>query len=271
MEALDKGDAERAVAAAHPLIGLGPGATPSGDDLLVGLAAGLAATDHPMARSFAAGVARQAAGMTTSVAESYLFHAGRLEFSERVHVGGAGGAHRPGARSWRAAVNAALAWGASSGADLMVGLLVGIEARRPHAGGATASLRQREERGRVSVVRQRVFRNAYRDSVELMRIAAEIERLPGVIRAGLVMCTPANLAIVRRGRPRARASTRPPDRTTWSWPLAANDEAAAEAAFERAATLHARAPPPRRPARASASCRPRSPRPSPSSPSRTWR
>ena len=48
----------------------------------------------------------------------------------------------------------------------------------------------------MSVVRQRVFRNAYRDSVELMRIAAEIERLPGVIRAGLVMCTPANLAIV---------------------------------------------------------------------------
>ena len=48
----------------------------------------------------------------------------------------------------------------------------------------------------MSVVRQRIFRNAYRDSVELMRIAAEIEHLPGVIRAGLVMCTPANLAIV---------------------------------------------------------------------------
>ena len=48
----------------------------------------------------------------------------------------------------------------------------------------------------MSVVRQQVFRNAYRDSVELMRIAAEIERLPGVTRAGLVMATPANLAIV---------------------------------------------------------------------------
>ena len=50
----------------------------------------------------------------------------------------------------------------------------------------------------MSIVRQRVFRNAYRDSVELMRIAAEIERLPGVIRAGLVMCTQANLAIVEQ-------------------------------------------------------------------------
>ncbi len=48
----------------------------------------------------------------------------------------------------------------------------------------------------MSVIRQRVFRNAYRDSVELMRIAAEIERLPGVSRAGLVMATPANLAIL---------------------------------------------------------------------------
>ena len=45
----------------------------------------------------------------------------------------------------------------------------------------------------MSVVRQRIFRNAYRDSVELMRIASEIERLPGVDRAGLVMATPANL------------------------------------------------------------------------------
>lgn len=48
----------------------------------------------------------------------------------------------------------------------------------------------------MSVVRQRIFRNAYRDSVELMRIASEIERLPGVDRAGLVMATPANLAIL---------------------------------------------------------------------------
>jgi FdrA protein len=88
----------------------------------------------------------------------------------------------------------------------------------------------------VSIVRQRVFRNAYRDSVELMRIAAEIEALPGVIRAGLVMCTPANLAIVAEAGldkgldPRAG----PNDMVV---ALAANDEDAAEAAFERAAGL----------------------------------
>jgi hypothetical protein len=128
--ALGDGDSDRAVFAASALIGLGPGATPSGDDLLVGLIAGLAATDHPLAGTIAAGVAREAPGMTTSVAESYLFHAGRLEFSERVQdavaailIGPQGGLER--------AITAALAWGASSGADLLTGLLVGIQASAP--------------------------------------------------------------------------------------------------------------------------------------------
>lgn len=88
----------------------------------------------------------------------------------------------------------------------------------------------------MSVVRQRVFRNAYRDSVELMRIAAEVERLPGVIRAGLVMCTPANLAIVAEaGLGRGLDPAAGPNDMVVA--LAANDDDAAEAAFERAATL----------------------------------
>jgi FdrA protein len=88
----------------------------------------------------------------------------------------------------------------------------------------------------MSVVRQRVFRNAYRDSVELMRIASEIERLPGVIRAGLVMCTPANLVIVAEaGLGKGLDPAAGPNDMVVA--LAANDDAAAEAAFERAATL----------------------------------
>jgi hypothetical protein len=128
--ALDDEASERAVSAALPLIGLGPGATPSGDDLLVGLAAGLAVTNHPLARAFASGVAVEAAGLTTSVAESYLFHAGRLEFSERVHEAALAVLDGPEAHL-RSAMTAALAWGASSGADLLVGLLVGIQASAP--------------------------------------------------------------------------------------------------------------------------------------------
>ena len=88
----------------------------------------------------------------------------------------------------------------------------------------------------MSVVRQRVFRNAYRDSVELMRIASEIEHLPGVIRAGLVMCTPANLAIVAEaGLGKGLDPGAGPNDMVVA--LAANDDAAAEAAFERATTL----------------------------------
>jgi hypothetical protein len=127
LEALKEGPSERAVSAAFPLIGLGPGATPSGDDLLVGLAAGLAVTNHPLAGAFAAGVARDAAGLTTSVAESYLVHAGRLEFSERVHRAALAILDGPEAEL-RGAVSVALAWGATSGVDLLVGLLIGIQA-----------------------------------------------------------------------------------------------------------------------------------------------
>lgn len=44
----------------------------------------------------------------------------------------------------------------------------------------------------MAVVAARVFPNSYRDSVELMQIAARLESLDGVERAGLVMATPAN-------------------------------------------------------------------------------
>ncbi|MEO8251885.1 MAG: DUF2877 domain-containing protein [Chloroflexota bacterium] len=126
VEALRARRMERAVSAASPLIGLGPGATPSGDDLLVGLAAGLAVTDHILARPFAAGVARNASGMTTSLAETLLTHAGRLEFAERVHRA-AVGVMNADAAEMKAAVIETLTWGASSGSDLLVGLLVGIQ------------------------------------------------------------------------------------------------------------------------------------------------
>ena len=44
----------------------------------------------------------------------------------------------------------------------------------------------------MSVVTARIFKNSYRDSVELMQIAAAIEGRDGIERAGLVMATPAN-------------------------------------------------------------------------------
>src|SRR5688572_8946549 len=44
--------------------------------------------------------------------------------------------------------------------------------------------------------RARVRRDTYRDSVELMRVAAQLEQMDGVERAALLMGTPANRAIM---------------------------------------------------------------------------
>ncbi len=48
----------------------------------------------------------------------------------------------------------------------------------------------------MPTVHTRVFANTYRDSVELMQIAAEIEAVAGIDRAGLVMATPANREVL---------------------------------------------------------------------------
>lgn len=48
----------------------------------------------------------------------------------------------------------------------------------------------------MAEVYSRVFANSYRDSVELMQIAAELEALVGIERAGLVMATPANQEVL---------------------------------------------------------------------------
>lgn len=48
----------------------------------------------------------------------------------------------------------------------------------------------------MSVLRERVFRRLYRDSVELMAIASAVESTEGVAQVGCVMATPANLAIL---------------------------------------------------------------------------
>jgi FdrA protein len=81
-----------------------------------------------------------------------------------------------------------------------------------------------------------VHRNSYRDSVELMGIAAQLEALDGITRAGLVMATPANLAVL------AEAGLSVPE-TDGAGPndlivaVSAADLATAEAALARAAAL----------------------------------
>ena len=88
----------------------------------------------------------------------------------------------------------------------------------------------------VTVVRSRIFRDTYRDSVELMRVAADVERLPGVRRAALLLATPANLHLLKGAGllDSDAAAARPSDLIV---AVAGDSEAAAEMALERAAEL----------------------------------
>jgi succinyl-CoA synthetase alpha subunit len=88
----------------------------------------------------------------------------------------------------------------------------------------------------ATVVRSRIFRDTYRDSVELMRVAAEVERLPGVRRAALLVATPANCELLKSAGllDEAAAAARPSDLIV---AVASGDAAAAEAALARAAVL----------------------------------
>ncbi len=83
-------------------------------------------------------------------------------------------------------------------------------------------------------VHTRVFRNSYRDSVELMQIAAEIESIDGIDRAGLVMATPANREVLgTAGLLSDAADSAGPNDLVVA--IAAGDEDVATQALDRAA------------------------------------
>jgi hypothetical protein len=123
--ALPSDDVEAAGRVARRLVGLGPGLTPSGDDALIGLAAALHAMRHP-ARGFLDEAIDDAALRTTAVAATYLRHAAAGEFSERLQrllaalLGDDDAAVAP-------AIEGAMAWGATSGTDSLVGVLFGLD------------------------------------------------------------------------------------------------------------------------------------------------
>jgi hypothetical protein len=119
---------EMAVAAreGRALVGLGVGLTPSGDDALVGMTAALAATGHPSARVIARAWAVGAAERTTTVGAALLAHAARLEFAGVLRAV-LGAILRGDKSEVRRTVPAALSWGATSGADTLVGVLAGLE------------------------------------------------------------------------------------------------------------------------------------------------
>jgi len=120
--------------AVERLVGCGAGLTPAGDDLIVGMLAGLRATagTDSRRRAFVSelGVIVRAVGPATNpVSRAYLEHAADGHFAEPLATLARHIADGPGdGPSLRSAARSALAVGATSGGDGVHGLLLGLTA-----------------------------------------------------------------------------------------------------------------------------------------------
>jgi hypothetical protein len=123
-------DPDASIEAAHKMIGLGPGVTPSGDDVLIGFLAGLHSTvgneQARLAFIQAFGESLSSLSMETNeISRTYLYHAihGRFSSSMIALLDAIKGGREDQLLS---AANAAMRVGHSSGMDSVTGLLVGL-------------------------------------------------------------------------------------------------------------------------------------------------
>ncbi|WP_222263504.1 DUF2877 domain-containing protein [Modestobacter marinus] len=122
--AVRRADLDAALRTATRLVGLGPGLTPAGDDVLAGLTAGLVLLGHPSAERFAAGVTSLANGRTTELSRALLRHAaaGRVSGEFAAVLRGL-----VGDGSLAPAVDALLGSGSTSGRALALGMCTAID------------------------------------------------------------------------------------------------------------------------------------------------
>jgi len=122
--AVRRADLDAALRTATRLIGLGPGLTPAGDDVMAGTMAGLVLLGHPAADRFAAAVTALAAGRTTELSRALLRHAaaGRVsaEYAAVLHG-------LVGERPLAPAIGGLLSTGATSGRAMALGLCTAID------------------------------------------------------------------------------------------------------------------------------------------------
>ena len=122
--AVRRADLDAALRTSARLIGLGPGLTPAGDDVMAGTVAGLVLLGHPEAGRFAAGVHAIAAGRTTELSRALLRHAaaGRVsgEYAAVLHA-------LVGERPLGRAIDGLLATGSTSGRAMALGLCTAID------------------------------------------------------------------------------------------------------------------------------------------------
>jgi hypothetical protein len=119
--------------AVSPLIGLGQGVTPTGDDLLVGYIAGLWCTigNDEKRREYASILGKTLIDLgrkTTDISRSYLYHAGLGRVSSRLAGLAEAVCKGMDASELDAIANAAMSVGHTSGMDAVTGLLLGLAA-----------------------------------------------------------------------------------------------------------------------------------------------
>jgi hypothetical protein len=122
--AVRRADLDAALRTAVRLIGLGPGLTPAGDDVMAGTMAGLVLLGHPAAERFATGVYSLAAGRTTELSRALLRHAaaGRVSGEYAAVLQGL-----VGERPLGPAIEGLLATGSTSGRAMALGLCTAID------------------------------------------------------------------------------------------------------------------------------------------------
>lgn len=119
--------------AASALVGLGPGLTPSGDDVLVGVLAGLIRGGGNIPAAAAAAIiigdaVAVRARSTTDVSRHYLTLAAQGHFGQPLTELVDAVVDGSPAPQQRRRMDAVLAVGASSGADALLGVLIGLSA-----------------------------------------------------------------------------------------------------------------------------------------------
>ncbi len=130
IDATRKLQVDDAITAFRPLIGLGPGLTPSGDDFIVGYLAGLwstAGSDSSRLRFLSllgASLSRAAAG-TNAISRTYIKSAGNGNVSEPIATLAQRVGQAKSMDSVREAARTALQVGNTSGTDGVLGLLFG--------------------------------------------------------------------------------------------------------------------------------------------------
>ena len=153
-KALAERDADRLLSVARKIIGLGPGLTPSGDDVLVGclkaawLLAGGAPKLHSLISRFRRDLALDLGDRTTRVGAEFIRHALNGQFAEVLDQAAQTLLVPTTPEAVAAAVSRLVAQGETSGTDTICGLLAGLDADQERVRSTRAIARARAARAR---------------------------------------------------------------------------------------------------------------------------